>query len=69
MSWFPGTRHGAIGQFLFAMSEPILGPVRKILQQTPLGGPGMMLDLAPMASFLLILLAESLIIGGLRSLM
>jgi len=62
-------RHGLIGQFLFSMSEPIIGPVRKLLQKTPLGAPGMMLDFAPLASFMLIWVAESLIIGFLRGLM
>ena len=69
MSWFPNMRHGLIGQFLFSMSEPIIGPVRKLLQKTPLGAPGMMLDFAPLASFMLIWVAESLIIGFLRGLM
>ena len=68
MSWLPNMRGSAVGQFLFALSEPILGPVRKLLQKTPLGGPGMMLDLAPIASFLIILFSERLIIGVLLSL-
>jgi len=63
MSWLPNTRGSAIGQFLFALSEPILGPVRKLLQKTPLGGPGMMLDLAPIFSFLIIWFVEALIVG------
>ena len=63
MSWLPNMRGGVFGQLLYALSEPILGPVRKLLQKTPLGGPGMMLDFAPIASFLLLWFAETLIIG------
>ena len=68
MSWLPNMRGGAVGQFLFVLSEPILGPVRKLLQKTPLGGPGMMIDFAPIASFLVIWFLEMLIIGILSGL-
>ena len=63
MSWMPNSRGSAVSQFLFVLSEPILGPMRKLLQKTPLGGPGMMLDFAPIASFLMIWFAETLIVG------
>jgi len=58
-----------VGEFLFALTEPIIAPVRKVLQKTPLGGPGMVLDFAPLASFLLIRVAEMVIIGFLTNLL
>jgi len=61
MSWFPSSRESSVGRFLIMLTEPILGPVRKLLQKTPLGGPGMMLDFAPIASFMLIWVAEMVI--------
>jgi len=68
MSWLPGSRDSAIGRFLMVLTEPILGPVRRLLQKTPLGGPGMMLDFAPIASFMLIWVAEAVIVNVLMSL-
>jgi len=69
MSWFPSLREGPLGGLLFALTEPIIGPVRKILQKTPLGGPGMVLDFAPLASFLLIRIAEMVIVSFLMNLL
>lgn len=69
MSWFPNLQRSAVGSFLFVLTEPIIGPVRKLLQKTPLGGPNMMLDFAPLASFMLIRVAEMLIINFLVSLL
>jgi len=69
MSWFPNSRNGAFGSLLFMLTEPIIGPVRKLLQRTPLGGPNMMIDFAPLMSFILIRIAEMVIINFLISLL
>ena len=69
MSWFPSMRGSAFGNFLFTLTEPIIGPVRKLLQKTPLGNPGMMIDFAPLVSFMLIRLAEMVIINFLVTLL
>lgn len=67
MSWLPGSRGSTMGRLLITLTEPILGPIRRLLQKTPLGGPGMMIDLAPMAAFLLIWMGEALIVSFLIS--
>ncbi|ASN05840.1 YggT family protein [Virgibacillus necropolis] len=52
MSWFPGARESAIGNFLTNICEPFLEPFRKIIP--PLGG----LDLSPLAAIFVLFLAR-----------
>lgn len=50
ISWFipSGSSRGGISQFINDITEPILGPIRKIMPRTG------MLDLSPIIAFLLI---------------
>jgi len=41
LSWFPGSSRGPVSEILERITEPVLGPIRRILP--PLGG----LDLSP----------------------
>lgn len=52
MSWFPGSRDTAIGNFLTKICEPFLEPFRKIIP--PLG----MIDLSPIVAIFVLLLAR-----------
>lgn len=48
LSWFPiesGTAIASVFSFLFAITEPVLGPLRRVLP--PVGVGGMGLDLSP----------------------
>lgn len=53
LSWFPGARESAIGQFLARICEPYLEPFRKIIP--PLG----MLDISPIVAILVLKFAIS----------
>lgn len=53
MSWFPGSRDTAIGQFLTKICEPFLEPFRRIIP--PIG----MLDISPIVAILALNLAQS----------
>lgn len=53
MSWFPGARESAIGQFLAKICEPYLEPFRKIIP--PLG----MIDISPIVAILVLKFAIS----------
>ncbi len=49
LSWFPlepGGTMSSVHNFLYALTEPVLGPIRRVLP--PVGVGGMGLDLAPM---------------------
>lgn len=53
MSWFPGARESAFGNFLGGMCEPYLEQFRKFIP--PLG----MIDLSPLAAIFVLFLARS----------
>lgn len=68
ISWFPIPRNNPIIQILYALTEPILGPIRYIIAKSPLGGPGMMLDFSPIIAYVLIMLVKALLLSLLRGL-
>ena len=48
LSWFPISPGGALAsvyRFLYTITEPVLGPVRRVIP--PIGGGGMAFDLSP----------------------
>jgi len=67
LSWMPMIRGGRLVDLLFAFTEPILAPLRRLIERSPLGGPGTMLDFSPIAAFVLLhflrLFLLSLIVG------
>jgi YggT family protein len=55
LSWFPPSGPGlleSIQQVLFRITEPVLGPIRRLLPPVRMGGMG--LDLSPMIVFLVL---------------
>lgn len=55
LSWFPlapGTVFASVYRFLYSITEPLLGPVRRILPPLSFGGAG--LDLSPIVVLLLV---------------
>ena len=68
LTWLPAFRGGRIVSFLFAFTEPILAPIRRLIDRSPLGGPGMMLDFSPIIAILFMQLAERFLLGLLRML-
>ena len=57
LSWLPIDRNSRIVVVLMEITEPILGPLRRVLP--PIAG----LDLSPMAALILIRLAQSVLLG------
>jgi YggT family protein len=48
LSWFPitpGTPMASVARVLYAVTEPVLGPIRRVLPPMRMGGMG--LDLSP----------------------
>ncbi|HEX2065113.1 MAG TPA: YggT family protein [Acidimicrobiales bacterium] len=67
LSWFPispGSALASIFSFLYTITEPVLGPVRRVMP--PIGMGGMGLDLSPIIVTLLLqlLLAPALGCAG-----
>lgn len=52
LSWFPiapGSAMASVYSFLYAVTEPVLGPIRRLIP--PMGMGGMGLDLSPIIVF------------------
>ena len=59
LSWFPisaGSGLASVYGFLYSITEPVLGPIRRVIP--PLGMGGMGLDLSPIVVFLLVAVLE-----------
>jgi YggT family protein len=63
LSWLPISRDNAIVRFVYNLTEPLLAPIRGLLDKSPLGGSGMMLDLSPLVLFLIITLVKNILVG------
>ena len=60
LSWFPvqpGTAMASIASILFELTEPVLGPLRRVIP--PLG----MFDLSPLVAFLGIQIIQGPVLG------
>lgn len=55
-SWIRVSPYSKIYQFLFSMTEPMLGPIRKMMPRT------MMLDFSPMVLMLILILLQKLMV-------
>ena len=63
MSWIPGADENRFGDFLYAITEPFIVPVRAILDRIPLF-QGFPLDMSFLFTYLLLSLL-SMFLGGL----
>ena len=62
ISWLPVPPGNQLIKVLYALTEPILSPIRALIRKSPLGRPGMMLDFSPIIAYLLIMLAKELVV-------
>ena len=67
-SWLPISRDNAFIRMLYVVTEPVIGPVRALIQKSPLGGPGMMLDFSPMLTLLLLGVLRQVLVNFIRAL-
>lgn len=61
ISWFPMMQTGAVMNFLYSVTEPILAPIRNVLQKIPFL-QGLPLDFSVLVAFLLIDILRTIII-------
>lgn len=62
LSWFPvepGSGLASVYGFLYTITEPVLGPIRRVIP--PLGAGGMGIDLSPIVVFFGITILQSAI--------
>ncbi|MCL2200276.1 MAG: YggT family protein [Defluviitaleaceae bacterium] len=62
LSWFPMSNNRLL-DLLYAFTEPVLAPIRRLVHRSPLGGPGMVLDFSPLIAFILIRLIRNVLVG------
>ena len=62
LSWFPIDQNSPLFQLLVRVTEPIIGPIRKII---PTSG---MVDLSPMAALVLLIVSSQLVVSVSRPL-
>lgn len=63
ISWVRISRRHVLVDLVYALTEPLLIPVRALLRKSPLGGPGMTLDLSPLVLIIIIALIRNIIVG------
>jgi len=68
LSWLP-IGGGAITRTIYNLTEPILYPIRNMIQKSPLGGPGMVLDFSPILAMLAINVARNVLVTFLSGLL
>ena len=61
MSWVAPNSDGPIARILYDVTEPILGPIRRIIPRIG------MLDISPLVAFMVMQLVEQALRGILRS--
>lgn len=62
LSWLPIGRNNPISNLLYTLTEPILGPIRMMMDNSPIGG-GMMIDFSPIIALFVMRLIEMLLQG------
>lgn len=61
LSWIPIGRNNTLVQILYALTEPILSPIRSLLDKSPLGG--MMLDFSAWFAMILLYFIQMIVIN------
>ena len=70
LSWFPEPKGDGILRQLYygllgiahVMTDPIIEPIRRVIQRSPLGGSGMLLDFSPIISFFVIRVVRDVLV-------
>lgn len=65
ISWLPVSRDSSLIRILYQITEPILAPIRRIIERSAMGR-NMMFDFSPVIAFLLIGLLKNIVLGFLR---
>lgn len=65
ISWLPVNKDSRIIQFLYTITEPILAPIRSMIEKSAFG-KNMMFDISPIVAFLLIGIVRNIVLSLLR---
>lgn len=62
ISWLPLGRDNIIVKLLYAITEPIMGPMRRLMEKSPLGR-GMVIDFSPILALLFLMLVYKVLVS------
>ncbi|PKM50268.1 MAG: YggT family protein [Firmicutes bacterium HGW-Firmicutes-7] len=54
VSWLPIGRDNPLIEFLYTVTEPILSPIRKMIDKSIFGGKGQVFDLSPLIAYFIL---------------
>ncbi len=54
LSWLPVDRSSKIVDLIYTLTEPVLEPIRRLFDRSPLGGYGMRIDFSPVIAIILV---------------
>lgn len=63
LSWLPFDAKKTFLNIVYILIDPILNPIRTMIQKSPLGGRGMILDFSPIIAYIIFELLERLLIS------
>jgi len=58
LSWIPTFGNNRFIEVLHTLTEPILSPIRAMIEKSIFGGKGTMLDFSPLVAFLILQLLQ-----------
>ncbi|GKX28794.1 YggT family protein [Vallitalea longa] len=61
LSWIPNSYDNPVAQFIIMVTEPLLSPIRKLIEKSIFGGKGNVLDFSPLIAFLVIRILQNMI--------
>lgn len=61
ISWLPINRDNPIVEFIYTITEPILAPLRKMIDKSIFGGKGQVFDLSPLIAYIILQLLQTYI--------
>ncbi len=68
LSWFPIAQGTAFHSLVYSLTEPILAPVRRILDRSPIGESMRMIDFSPVIAMLILSGVQNVLVSLLNSL-
>ncbi len=54
ISWLPINRNNPLVKLCYTLTEPILAPIRRLFNNSPIGGAGMGIDFSPVVAIILV---------------
>ena len=61
ISWLPLDQNSQIVGFIHTVTEPILSPIRKLIDKSIFGGKGQVLDFSPFIAYIILQLLQNYI--------